>query len=70
MHAGGAILDTKNINLMNDALFKAFMAHENNRCLVIDFIHSLTGIEKEILRKATFISGEEIPIRKVTNKKQ
>ena len=70
MLAGGAILDTKNINLMNDALFKAFMAHENNRCLVIDFIHSLTGIEKEILRKATFISGEEIPIRKVTNKKQ
>lgn len=63
-------MDLKDINLMNDALFKAFMCHENNRNLVIDFIHGVTGIEKEILRKGTFIGGEEIAKRRVTTKKQ
>lgn len=63
-------MDLKNINLMNDALFKAFMSHQNNRDLVIDFIHSLTGIDKEVLRKGTFISGEEIPKKRITSKKQ
>ena len=63
-------MDIKNINLMNDALFKAFMTHENNRTLVVDFLHSITGIEKEILRSGTFIGGEEIAKRKVYTKKQ
>lgn len=48
-------MDPKNINLMNDALFKAMMCHQNNRELVVDFIHSVTGIEKEVLRSGTFI---------------
>lgn len=38
--------------------------------VVIDFIHSLTGINKEVLRKGTFISGEEIPKKRITSKKQ
>lgn len=63
-------MDLKNINLMNDALFKAFMCHEKNRGLVIDFLHSITGVEKEILEKGTFIGGEEIRKRKVGMKKQ
>lgn len=63
-------MDTKNINLMNDALFKAFMCHENTRELVIDFLHSVTSISKELLRKGIFIGGEELPKRKTYNKKQ
>lgn len=46
-------MDLKNINLMNDALFKAMMCHKNNRCLVVDFLHRVTGIEKEVLEKGT-----------------
>lgn len=38
---------------MNDALFKAMMCHKNNRCLVVDFLHRVTGIEKEVLEKGT-----------------
>ena len=63
-------MDLKNINLMNDALFKAMMCHENNRVLVIDFLHSVTGIDKEILHKSTFVGGEEISKRKLSTKKQ
>lgn len=63
-------MDLKNINLMNDALFKAFMVHENNRELVVDFLYRVTGIEKEVLMKGTFIGGEELSKRKVYNKKQ
>lgn len=55
---------------MNDALFKSFMCHEKNRELVIDLIHSLTGIDKALLKKATFINGEEIPKRKISQKRQ
>lgn len=63
-------MDLKNINLMNDALFKAFMVHENNRELVVDFLYRVTGIEKEIIRRGTFVGGEELPKRKIGNKKQ
>lgn len=54
---------------MNDALFKAFMTHQNNRELVTDFLHSVTGVEKELLKEGVFIE-EEIPKRNVYNKKQ
>lgn len=63
-------MDIKNINLMNDALFKAIMCHKNNRKLVIDLLHVLTGIDKIVLKNATFIGGEEIPKRKISQKKQ
>ena len=63
-------MDLKNINLMNDVLFKAFMCHENNRELVVDFLHSVTKIEKEILRRGVFIGGEEIPKRRISTQKQ
>ncbi len=63
-------MDLKNINLMNDALFKAMMCHKNNRRLVVDFLHGVTGIEKEVLEKGTYIGGEEIPKRNISNKKQ
>ena len=63
-------MDLKNINLMNDVLFKAFMCHENNRELVVDFLHGVTGIEKEILRRGVFIGGEEIQKRRISTKKQ
>ncbi len=63
-------MDLKNINLMNDALFKAMMCHKNNRELVVDLLHVLTNIPKEKLKDATYISGEEIPKRVWMQKKQ
>lgn len=57
-------MNLKDINLMNDALFKAMLSHQNNRELVVDFIHGVTGIKKAILRKGVFIGGEEIAKRK------
>ncbi len=61
---------TKNINKMNDAMFKAIMCHENNREMVVAFLNSITGIPKVILRSANYISGEEIIKRKEESKKQ
>ncbi len=63
-------MDLKNINLMNDALFKAIMCHENSREMVVDFIHGVTRIKKEILKSGVFIGGEEIPKRRIFTKKQ
>ena len=58
------------INLMNDCLFKALMTHENNRELVINVLSALTNIDKNEFKKAVFISGEELPKRKLSQKKQ
>ena len=55
---------------MNDALFKAMMVHPNNRELVVDFVNAVTHIEKEKIRNATFIGGEEIPKKILSQKKQ
>ena len=54
-------MDLKNINLMNDALFKAMMCHKNNRRLVVDFLRGVTGIEKEVLEKGTYIGEKKFP---------
>ena len=36
----------KDINLLNDVMFKAIMINENNREMVADVIYEITGIEK------------------------
>lgn len=46
---------------MNDALFKAMMCHKNNRRLVVDFLRGVTGIEKEVLEKGTYIGEKKFP---------
>ena len=60
----------KEFNVLNDAAFKAIMCNQNNREMVVDVIHALTGIDKKILRNATYIGGEEIPKRNLKQKKQ
>ncbi len=43
----------KEVNVLNDVLFKALMCHKRNRTLVVDVLHTLTGIAKESLYHAT-----------------
>ena len=45
----------KEVNVLNDVLFKALMCHERNRTLVVDILHALTDIAKESLYHATYI---------------
>ena len=37
-----------NINLLNDCVFKALMTNPNNRELVVDVLHAITKIPKEV----------------------
>ena len=60
----------KEINLLNDVMFKSLLCHERNREMVVDVIHALTKIDKELLRQANYISGEEILKKNKNNKKQ
>lgn len=60
----------KAINLQNDWLFKAYMTNPNSREMVSNVISEITGIDKEILRNATYIGGEEIAKRNKEQKKQ
>ena len=60
----------KEFNVLNDAAFKAIMCNPNNREMVVDVIYALTGIDKKLLRNATYIGGEEIPKRNLKQKKQ
>ena len=60
----------KEVNVLNDVLFKALMCHERNRTLVVDVLHALTGIKKESLYHATYIGGEEILKSNLKEKKQ
>lgn len=65
-----ANISLSNVNLMNDAMFKAFRCHENNRELVVDFLSSVTNIPKEVLLKGKFLGGMEILKRNINNKRQ
>ena len=48
----------KEINMLNDAMFKSVIRSKEARPLVNAFLHSLTFIEEEKLAKATYMSGE------------
>ena len=65
-----SVLVDKKINLQNDAMFKAFMTNPNSRELVSNVISEITGIEKKLLLKATYIGGEEIAKKNMQEKKQ
>ena len=58
---------TKEINLMNDALFKAIFRSQEARSVVAGFLSSVTGIDKELLMNAKYVGGE-IPKMKLTEK--
>ena len=50
-------VNTKEINLMNDQLFKAFFRSIEARKMIASFLSSVTGIDKEILINAKYIGG-------------
>ena len=60
----------KEFNILNDAAFKAIMCNPNNREMVVDVIHAITKIDKNLLKNANYIGGEEILKRKIDQKKQ
>ena len=59
-----------NINLLNDCVFKALMTNPNNRELVVDVLHAITKIPKEVLNNANYIGGEELPKKIMGQKTQ
>ena len=50
----------KNINMLNDAMFKALFRSIEAREMVSNFLSELTGIDKEILMNADYQGGELI----------
>ena len=56
-------VNIKEINLMNDQLFKAFFRSIEARKMIASFLSSVTGIDKETLMGAQYIGGE-LPKRK------
>ena len=56
-----------NLNLLNDAMFKALFRSIEARGVVSEVISNLTGIDKEILMKADY-QGGELPKKKITEK--
>ena len=48
----------KNINMLNDAMFKALFRSIEAREMVSNFLSELTGIDKEILMNADYQGGE------------
>lgn len=55
------------INMLNDAMFKALFRSMEARDMVASFLSSITGIEKEILKNADY-QGGELPKKKIKEK--
>ena len=53
----------KKINVMNDAIAKAFLRSKEARMIVASFLSEVTGIDKSVLMNATYTGGE-IPKRR------
>ena len=53
----------KKVNVMNDAVAKAFLRSKEARMIVASFLSEVTGIDKNILMNATYTVGE-IPKRR------
>jgi len=56
-----------NINMLNDAMFKAFFRSNETRNVISSFLSKLTGIDEEILRKAEY-QGGELPKKRLKEK--
>ena len=57
---GESLLNTKvkEINMLNDAMFKSVIRSKEARPLVNDFLHFLTHIQMDKLETATYMGGE------------
>ena len=53
----------KKVNVMNDAVAKAFLRSKEARMIVASFLSEVTGIDKSVLMNATYTGGE-IPKRR------
>ena len=53
----------KKVNVMNDAVAKAFLRSKEARMIVASFLSEVTGIDKSVLMNATYAGGE-IPKRR------
>lgn len=60
----------KKINILNDAMFKCVMCSPKNREMVVDVLYAFTKIDKNDLRNATYIGGEEILKKNMKEKMQ
>ena len=48
----------KNINMLNDAIFKSLFRSSEAREMVSDFLNEILGIDKQLIMKAEFQGGE------------
>ena len=48
----------KNINMLNDAIFKSLFRSSEAREMVSDFLNEILGIDKKLIMKAEFQGGE------------
>ena len=53
----------KKLNVMNDAVAKAFLRSKEARMIIASFLSEVTGIDKSVLMNATYTGGE-IPKRR------
>ena len=53
----------KKVNVMNDAVAKAFLRSKDASMIVASFLSEVTGIDKSVLMNATYTGGE-IPKRR------
>ena len=61
------VVKIKNINMLNDALFKSLFRSSEAREMVSSFLSEITGIDKEKLMKADY-QGGELPKKILTEK--
>ena len=59
--------ELQEVNMLNDALFKALFRSEEAREMVVQFLSELTGVNQDILRVADYQSGE-LPKKKLSEK--
>ena len=59
--------ELKEVNMLNDALFKALFRSVEAREMVVDFLSELIGIKKEVLEQADY-QGGEIPKKIMTER--
>ena len=60
----------KKVNVMNDAVAKAFLRSKEARMIVASFLSEVTGIDKSVLMNATYTGGEIPKIRNYEKNKE
>ena len=57
----------KKVNVMNDAVAKAFLRSKEARMIVASFLSEVTGIDKSVLMNATY-TGERFLKEEITKR--